>query len=414
MTEPNNRAAPSSGRGQPPTRSRAASGRTNGATVPFNRGAKGAVVEGPALYGLLVESVQDYAMFALDRDGYILTWNLGAQRIKGYRADEIIGQHLSIFYPPEEVANGKTEWELEIASREGRFEEEGWRIRKDGSPFWANVVITALRDETGELVGFAKVTRDLTERRAAQQQAIADAQRIAAAETTSRVKSEFLATLSHELRTPLNAVGGYAELIELGVYGPITREQHDALERITTSQRHLLRIINDLLNYSRIEAGHIACEYGRVSLTAVVERALPMVTPQAAARHITLTRHDCGPDVFAWADQAKVEQIMLNLFSNASKFTPSGGRVTISCEHGSDFVAIHVADTGPGVPPEQTQAVFEPFVQLGRSLTSQQEGTGLGLAISRDLARAMGGDLGVVNRAEGGAQFTLRLPRANP
>jgi PAS domain S-box-containing protein len=381
-------------------------------TAARSGGSIGGHIDTTELYGLLVESVRDYAIFALDPKGFILTWNAGAERIKGYRRDEIVGKHLSTFYEREDVERGKIEWELDTAASEGRFEDEGWRIRKDGSRFWANIVITALRDDRGVLAGFAKVTRDLTERRAAQERAIADARRIATAETASRVKSEFLATLSHELRTPLNAVGGYAELIALGVYGPVTRDQRDALQRIANGKRHLLRIINDLLNYSRIEAGRVECHLARFPVSEVIERSIQMVTPQAAAKAISVTAGPQTTDVIAWADAAKVDQIMLNLLSNAAKFTPAGGRVRISSESSQECILIHVSDTGPGIPPDQIAAIFEPFVQLGRSLTSPQEGAGLGLAISRDLARAMGGDLSVVNGAPAGATFTLELPRA--
>jgi PAS domain S-box-containing protein len=300
-----------------------------------------------------VESVQDYAIFALDPRGYILSWNIGAARLKGYTADEIIGKHFSIFYPPEDKARGKTEWELELAERDGRFEDEGWRVKKDGSLFWANVIITALRAPNGELVGFAKVTRDLTERKNSEERAVRDASRLAAAEAASRTKSEFLATMSHELRTPLNAIGGYAELIEMGVAGPISDEQRSYLARIRSSQQHLLAIINDLLNYSRSEAGQVTYEMSRVSLHDVVERDLPMMVPQATTKGIAISHGPCTRHADAWADQQKVEQIVLNLLSNAVKFTPSGGRVTVSCAVEDDQGTITVSDTGPGIPPDK-------------------------------------------------------------
>ena len=398
--EPDHTGEPSKG-GQRPASSDAKSSKGGGG--------RGAPLEMAELYPLLVASVRDYAIFALDPTGHVLSWNEGAQRIKGYAADEIIGKHFSTFYTEEKIAEGFPLYELEVASREGRFEDEGWRVRKDGTQFWANVVITALRQPNGRLVGFAKVTRDLTERKASEERAIEDARRLAAAEAASSAKSEFLATLSHELRTPLNAIGGYAELLELGVAGSLTPQQVEYVRRVRASQQHLLSIVNDLLNYSRIEAGQVAYDLRRILLHEVVERTLPMVAPQATAKDMVVNHGPCPDGVAATADQHKVEQIVLNLLSNAVKFTPAGGRVTASCGLTNGRATISVADTGPGIPVDQRAAIFEPFVQLGRSFTNPQEGTGLGLAISRDLARAMGGDLTVGAAEGGGAAFTLWL-----
>jgi PAS domain S-box-containing protein len=363
-------------------------------------------------FRLLVQSVKDYGIFMLDPGGHIASWNEGARSIKGYTAEEIIGRHFSTFYPEEDVRAGKPPWELEIATREGRFEEEGWRVRKDGSLFWANVVITALRDESGALVGFAKVTRDLTERRAAQERAVEDARRLADAEASSRTKSEFLRAMSHELRTPINATLGYAELIDLGIRGPVTDEQREYLARIRGSQEHLLGIVTDLLNYSRIEAGQLRYEIGAVPLHAVLDSVLAMMEAQATVKRIAIERAPCPEGAVAQADRTKAEQIVLNLLSNAVKFTPAGGRITLSCARRGGRVTMTVADSGPGIPPAQHGAIFEPFVQLGRSLTSAHEGTGLGLSISRDLARAMGGDVTVESAVGHGAAFMLTLPAA--
>ena len=369
-------------------------------------------LESSGLYRLLVQSVRDYAIFALDSTGHVLSWNEGAQRIKGYSIDEILGKHFSTFYPEEDKAARKPDMELVIATRDGRFEEEGWRVRKDGTQFWANVVITALRNEGGHLVGFAKVTRDLTERRAAQLRAVEDARRIAEVEVANRAKSEFLAAMSHELRTPLNAIGGYAELLEVGIGGPITDQQREYLARIRSSQQHLLGIITDLLNYSRIEAGQVTYDLTELEMESVISRVMPLLEPQAASKGLALDRDPCATQIVGFADQTKTEQIVLNLLSNAVKFTPAGGRVTIGCRHEQDRVLVWVRDTGPGIPADKQDAIFEPFMQLGRSLTSLHEGTGLGLAISRDLARAMGGDVTVESEVDVGSTFTLTLPRA--
>jgi PAS domain S-box-containing protein len=369
------------------------------------RGLRGDDAQG--LYRLLVDSVRDYAIFALDPTGHVLSWNAGAQRFKGYRAEEIIGKHFSIFYPVED--KWKPPMELDIATATGRFEEEGWRLRKDGSRFWASVVITALRDEHGTLVGFAKVTRDLTERKIAEQQRLEDARRVAVSEEANRAKAGFLAAMSHELRTPLNAIAGYTDLLLTGVGGPVSEQHREYLERIRGSQQHLLSIINDILNFSRIEAGQLEYRVESVSLRGVINAVVPMIEPQALAKSIALECHD-NAGVVAAADHAKVEQILLNLLSNAVKFTPAGGRIDVGCASRDGRVTLSVADNGIGIAAEDLGAIFQPFVQVGRSLTSPHEGTGLGLAISSDLAAAMGGRLDVESAVGKGSTFTLTLP----
>jgi PAS domain S-box-containing protein len=378
--------------------------RSNDAAPVANEG----VTEG--LYRLLVESVPDYAIFALDRDGHVVSWNAGAERIKGYSAAEIVGRHFSVFYPPERVAEGFPDYELREAARVGRFEDEGWRVRKDGTRFWANVVITALRDAGGRLVGYGKVTRDLTERRLAEERRIEDASRVAAAEVANRAKGDFLAAMSHELRTPLNAIGGYTDLLLARVYGPVASEQEEALERVRRSQQHLLTIISDLLNYSRIEAGQLRYDIAPVTVAGVLDAVAAVIEPQAEQKGLGFERGPCAEPLVARADRARAEQVLLNVLSNAVKFTPAGGRVELWCARLGAQIAVRVRDTGPGIAADQLDAIFEPFVQVGRALNRPHEGTGLGLAIARDLARAMGGDLTVESDAGSGATFTLLLP----
>jgi PAS domain S-box-containing protein len=363
------------------------------------------------LYKLLVESVRDYAIFVLDSTGHILTWNIGAQRLKGYLPHEIIGKHFSVFYTPPDMESRKPEIELATAISVGRVEDEGWRVRKDGTCFWANVVITALRGPSGELVGFAKVTRDLSERRAAEQRALEDTRRIAEAEAANRAKSEFLASMSHELRTPLNAIGGYADLLLMGVTGELGPDQREYLGRLKRSQQHLLGIINDLLNFSRIEAGRITYNIETISLAETVRRVLPMIEPQAIQRGINVSVEESA-DHFALADPSKTEQILLNLLSNAVKFTGHGGSISISHFTADGWSGIRVSDTGIGIEVGKTESIFEPFVQVGRTLTAPQEGTGLGLAISRELARAMGGDITVRSTINRGSTFELTLKKS--
>jgi PAS domain S-box-containing protein len=241
-----------------------------------------------------------------------------------------------------------------------------------------------------------------------------DAERARAeAEAANRSKSDFLASMSHELRTPLNAIGGYVELIRMGIRGPVTPEQQADLERVQRGQRHLLGLINEVLNYARLESGAITYDLRPTDAAEVVAATTPLVEPQRAARGIALEVR--APDALAAvvADRDKLQQILLNLLSNAVKFTPPGGRITVQlAEEGDGTVALRVSDTGIGIPADRLDAVFEPFVQVGRALNHPAEGAGLGLAISRDLARAMAGDLVAESTLGEGSTFTLRLPRA--
>jgi signal transduction histidine kinase len=231
------------------------------------------------------------------------------------------------------------------------------------------------------------------------------------AQQANRAKSDFLTTMSHELRTPLNAIGGYVDLMEMGLRGPVTEEQRRDLARIKTSQEHLLGLISGVLDLGRIEAGRVSYTYTTVSVAAYLRGLDALVTPQAAAKDVVLQHVRSGEDLAVVADREKLRQIMLNLLSNAIRHTPPGGAVTLSAESRGSRVAIIVDDTGPGVPPDKRDVIFEPFVQLDRSLTQTREGLGLGLAISRDLACGMAGDLVVEDRMGGGARFTVLLPR---
>jgi PAS domain S-box-containing protein len=360
------------------------------------------------IYRLLVESVRDYAIFTLDPGGHITSWNSGAERIKGYRADEVIGRHFSMFYPPE-TKDTLPPRELAVARDEGRVEDESWRVRRDGRLFWANVVITALFDG-GELVGYAKVTRDLTERMRAEEQARDDARRLAEAEAANRAKSEFLTALSHELRTPLNAIAGYVDLLMMGMRGPLTEQQLHDLQRIRHSQQHLLGLINDLLYYSRIESGGIHYDIRDVAVADVVDDVVSLIAPQATSLGIELELRPPPAPVSVRADASKLEQILLNLLTNALKHSPPDSRIALEWSECGGHAAISVSDRGPGIPIDKLEAIFEPFVQVGRSLTSSHEGAGLGLSISRDLARAMRGDITVKSRLGDGATFTVTLP----
>lgn len=396
---------------------------------------------------MLVEHIADLGIFAVDPRATILSWNAGAENSTGFSAHEMVGRAMTRLYTPQDLASNVPARELEQAMSVGRFEGTGWRVRKDHTHFWARVVITALRTSDDVLEGFGIVLQDLTAQRDTERQqyehalqlAARDAARMEAeerardladlvaqisaqaaelerrrveADSASRAKTDFLATMSHELLTPLNAIGGYASLLSMGLRGPLTSEQRADVDRIRGSQLQLLGLINDLLNFTRIESGHVAFSVGDVVLSDVVREVAETMSPQVSARRLVEERIGCSDAVVARADRSKVEQILLNLLSNAVKYTPPGGHLTWSCSAADEHVRLTIRDTGQGIPADRLEDIFEPFVQVGRGFARPGEGAGLGLAISRDLARAMGGDLTVESAPNEGSAFTLDLPRA--
>ena len=368
-----------------------------------------ALREGEERFRLVIEGVRDYGIFALDPHGQVISWNTGAERIKGWRAEEILGRHFSTFYPGDD-AHDRSMRNLAEAVRDGRIEDEGWRIRKDGSLFWANVVITALHDEAGALRGFSKVTRDITERRRAQE-ALEHARQ--EAEQASTAKSLFLSRMSHELRTPLNAILGFAQLLELDHSG---RGQADAvsIDQILRAGRHLLALIDEVLDIARIEAGKLGMEIAPVGLGETIGEAIGLSLPEAENHGITI-RHDVGPIAPVAADRRRLLQVLLNLLSNAIKYNRPGGEVVIGAQVLDGRIRVEVIDTGIGVEPGQAGELFQPFTRLAAG-AARTEGTGLGLSLSRALIEAMGGVIGYAPRSDGrdGACFWFELPVAPP
>jgi signal transduction histidine kinase len=239
-----------------------------------------------------------------------------------------------------------------------------------------------------------------------------------AADAANRSKAEFLAVMSHELRTPLNSIGGYVDLLEMELRGPLTDSQKSDLQRIKRGQEHLLRIINDILNFTRLEATEVKYELIDVPVRALLADLDAVVSSLAAAKELEYACDMPSHGVFTRTDPDKLRQILINLLANAVKFTPPGGRIKISCAADESTVSLSVEDNGPGIPADKIDAVFEPFVQLDRGLTRTTEGTGLGLAISRGLARGMGAEITLKTEVGKGSTFTLVLPlvriRATP
>jgi len=354
------------------------------------------------LFRLLVDSVRDYAIFMLDTTGRVATWNAGAERLKGYRADEIIGRHFSTFYTEAEATTGKCDLELELAARDGRFEDEGWRVRKDASRFWANVVISAVRDSSGTLVGFSKVTRDLTERRRAEDERAARL----AAERANRAKDEFLAMLGHELRNPLAPIATALQLLKLRG-GPPSREL-DVIER---QFGQVLRLVDDLLDVSRIVQGKVELKRQRLDIRDVVAKA--METASSVIQH---KKHrvdlDLVGELVVDGDEGRLVQVFANLLVNAAKYTAPGGNIIVAAREHDGEIVVHVIDDGRGIEPALLLRVFELFVQGNEGTERSQGGLGLGLSLVRTLVERHGGSVDAHSAGIGkGSTFTVRLPR---
>jgi len=349
-----------------------------------------------------------------------------AAQIVGLSAGEFanVAQAQAAGTHPDDLAAMQTAVTAGIAS--GLPFELRYRVmHPDGTTRHIASRAMAMVDETGRPVRLVGTNRDVTAEweMGAERDRLLAAERLARAESevaqreaegANRAKSEFLAVMSHELRTPLNAIGGYAELMEMGIRGPVTQAQREDLHRIQVSQRHLLGLINEVLNYAKVETGSVRYDLATVRVREVLGAAEALVAPQTSAKGLELTIGRCGPDVTVRADAEKLRQILVNLLSNALKFTERGGRIALECTPSESTVEIEVRDSGIGIPADQLERIFEPFVQVRADLTRTAEGTGLGLAISRDLARGMGGELVVASTMGRGSTFTLSLPRVYP
>ncbi len=349
-------------------------------------------------FRLLVEGVKDYSIFLLDTEGYISSWNMGAEQITGYKPAEIIGSHFSRFYPQEAIDRAWPQYELKMARAEGRFEDEGWRLRKDGTRFWANVIITALHNEAGELSGFSKVTRDLTSRK-----------RIEALELAERQMTEFLAMLSHELRNPLAPIRNAVYMLQLKqIDDPEVKWSRDLIDRQVTQ---LTRLVDDLLEVSRVTSGTIKLQKETVDITSIISHAVESSRPLIDSRRHRLHLSMPGRTLSVNGDPTRLTQIVVNLLNNAAKYTPEGGDITLAVQEEGANVIVSIRDTGVGIAPEFLGKVFDLFTQGERTLDRSEGGLGIGLTLVRRLIEMHGGT--VTARSEGigeGSEFFIRLP----
>ncbi|MDR5735952.1 HAMP domain-containing sensor histidine kinase [Caballeronia sp. LZ025] len=351
-------------------------------------------------FKLLVDSVRDYAIFMLSETGVVATWNPGAQRLKGYAASEIVGRHFSVFYTPDQLASGRPETVLRKALASGQYMEEGWRVRKDGSLFWASILISVIRDESGRVAGFAKVVRDMTERR-----------RLEELEASSRRMNEFLAMLGHELRNPLapirNAVG---VLQRQDLVSPdVLRKTRDLVER---QLAHMTRLVDDLLDAGRITTGKVKVSAAPIRMQEVVERAVEGIDAMADGKAQTLDVQMPAEPLMVNGDMTRLVQVLQNLLHNASKFTPADGLICVNLSHVQRMAMVRIKDNGRGIEAEALHRVFDLFTQEKDPSAAREEGgLGIGLTLARSLVELHGGSIDVSSSGRGhGTTFTVWLP----
>ncbi len=350
-------------------------------------------------YRLLMENVKDFAIFLLDTNGNIATWNSGAERILGYKEAEIIGKPYSLIFIPREIITTQPEHELEIARDNGRSEDERWHIRKDGTQFWASGVVTPLWDETGKLRGYAKVMRDITDRKRVETE-LAEA---------NRRKDEFLAMLGHELRNPLAPIMNSLQILRLEK--PLSPQAQQAVDMMERQARHLTRLVDDLLDVSRITRGKIHLRRSRVELHTIVEHAVDTTRHLIESRQHELTVSLPAESIWLEADPARMEQVLGNLLCNAAKYTEPGGRIWLTAERQGPEVIIRIKDTGIGILPEMLPHIFDIFVQADRALDRAQGGLGIGLTLVKALVEMHEGKVEAHSPGVGkGAEFIVRLP----
>jgi PAS domain S-box-containing protein len=368
------------------------------------------LTESEERFRLLVEGVHDYAIFMLNPQGYVVSWNRGAERIKGYKFDEIIGKHFSCFYPSEAIAQGKPEQELQTALEQGHTNKEGWRVRKDGQRFWASVVITAIFDEGGCLRGFAKITRDKTESKRSERVLFDKNLELEKhahdlAQSNNDLEA-FNYSVSHDLRGPLCVIMGFVELLQEGGEPALSESNLRHLRTISRSAKRMKDLIDDLLTLSRI--GQSEIKKSEINLAELVREALEDFEMATTKRSIVWTIHAL-PEV--WADGALLRLVLVNLISNAVKFTRASPEATIEigcAPGGSDETVIFIRDNGAGFDPKYAAKLFGVFQRLHSQ--EEFEGTGIGLANVKRIIQRHHGRVWAVGKVNAGATFFFSLP----
>jgi PAS domain S-box-containing protein len=368
----------------------------------------GAPAARPDLFRVLVEGVRDYAIYMIDPAGRVVSWNSGAQRIKGYTAAEVVGRHFSIFYPPEDVQAGKPEALLRAAAESGSCEDEGWRVRRDGSRFLASVVVTALRDPSGALTGYAKVTRDMTER----QRGVEARRNLAVAREAVRARDDFLAIASHELRTPLTCVQLVVQSLARATHEgrPVTAAQVEKLQQLTRHVERLGELVSGLLDVAEMASGRLRVEAASFDLAELVREVVERFQPDARRRGSPIGLELAGPIQGRW-DRRRLGDALAALVGNAVKYG-GGTAIEVGAALDGRRAVVTVEDRGPGISRDDQDRVFERFERAVPVV--HYGGFGVGLWTARQIVSAHGGRIEVRSDRGAGACFRLSVPLEPP
>lgn len=366
-------------------------------------------------YKMLVENVQDYAIFFMDPEGYIQTWNKGAEKNKGYTHDEIVGKHFSLFYSEQDNLDNKPARELEIAKRVGRVEDEDWRMRKDGSKFWANVVITALYDDEGTLQGFAKVTRNLTERKENEDRLknanVILQEKQKELKRLNESKDDFISLASHQLRTPATAIKQLLGLIIEGFEGQVPENLLKIVQRTYDSNERQIAIVNSLLKVAQIDSGKVVLHLETTDVNEIVSSLVKQYDGVIKGRGQTITLHLQDAPVYGYIDEEYYRMAVENILDNASKYTEDGGVLFISSSVVDDQATITITDTGVGITPQNIATLFEKFNRIPNDLSHQVPGSGLGLYWAQKVIDLHHGTIKVESTPNVGTTFVISVSR---
>lgn len=378
----------------------------------------GEIIQAKDRYQLLVDSIQDYAIILLDASGYVETWNVGAEKTLGYTADEAIGQHISLFYPPSDTAMGKPEKLMLRAAQEGSVEIEDWRVRKDGTRFWATVTTTALFNTGGSLIGFAKIAKDITDRKRSKIALIAANKLLKhqhlELEALNNVKDEFISLASHQLRTPATGIKQFLGLLLEGYAGPLTDQQMTYIQKAYASNERQINLVNGLLRTAQIDAGKVILNKSPTNLEALIREIIESLGDVFDTRKqtIEITVTEKLSDVYV--DQARMRMVFENLIDNASKYTDDGGSIVITLSQKNLYTSISIKDTGVGVAENDIKHIFDKFNRIPNKLSDKAGGTGLGLYWAKKIVHLHKGTIKVHSQIDVGTEFLIRIPKGTP